>query len=59
MCSPEVDLGLIVTLKHRADVISNGRDHVGKQYVYFAGDLIIFAQAVDDAAATEILQQLP
>jgi hypothetical protein len=31
----------------------------GKQYVYFAGDAVIFAQAKDDATAAGILQQLP
>jgi hypothetical protein len=31
----------------------------GKQYVYFAGDAVIFAQAKDDATAAPILQALP
>ena len=31
----------------------------GKQYTYFAGDAVIFAQAKDDAAAAPILQALP
>ena len=31
----------------------------GKQYAYFAGDAVIFAQAKDDATAAGILQQLP
>jgi hypothetical protein len=31
----------------------------GKQYVYFAGDAVIFAQAKDEATAATILQQLP
>jgi hypothetical protein len=31
----------------------------GKQYTYFAGDAVIFAQAKDDATAAPILQALP
>jgi hypothetical protein len=31
----------------------------GKQYVYFKGDAVFFAQAPDDAAAGEILAALP
>ena len=37
-------------------VSANG---AGKQYVYFAGDAVIFAQAKDEASAAGILQQLP
>jgi hypothetical protein len=32
---------------------------VGKQYVYFHGDAMIFATATDDAKAAQILQSLP
>jgi hypothetical protein len=31
----------------------------GKEYVYFKGDAVIFAQAKDEASAAGILQQLP
>ncbi|TMF38692.1 MAG: hypothetical protein E6I26_06535 [Chloroflexi bacterium] len=31
----------------------------GKQYLYFAGDAVIFASAKDDASAATILQALP
>ncbi|MEA2546520.1 MAG: hypothetical protein QOI09_1793 [Chloroflexota bacterium] len=31
----------------------------GKEYVYFKGDAVIFAQAKDETAAAGILQQLP
>ena len=34
-------------------------DDTGKQYVYFKGDAVLFAQAPDDATAAEILALLP
>jgi hypothetical protein len=39
--------------------ISDDGSGSGKQYVYFKGDAVIFAQAPDEAKAGEILQQLP
>jgi hypothetical protein len=42
----------------KAVFISSGSG-TGKQYVYFHGDAVIFAQAPDDTQAASILQQLP
>jgi hypothetical protein len=39
--------------------ISDDGSGSGKQYVYFKGDAVIFAQAPDEAKAGSILQQLP
>lgn len=39
--------------------IITATDEPGKQYVYFKGDAVLFAQAPDDATAGEILSQLP
>ena len=39
--------------------ISNSSSGAGKQYVYFHGDAVVFAQAPDDTAAATILQALP
>ena len=41
------------------DVYITDQSSGNKQYVYFAGDAVIFAQAKDDATAAGILQQLP
>ncbi|HEY8437916.1 MAG TPA: hypothetical protein VIK65_04815 [Candidatus Limnocylindrales bacterium] len=45
-------------LAGKAVFISSGSG-AGKQYVYFHGDAVIFAQAPDDTKAASILQQLP
>jgi hypothetical protein len=39
--------------------IITATDDTGKQYVYFKGDAVLFAQAPDDATAAEILALLP
>jgi hypothetical protein len=39
--------------------IITATDESGKQYVYFKGDAVLFAQAPDDATAAEILALLP
>jgi hypothetical protein len=39
--------------------ISDDKSGGGKQYVYFKGDAVIFAQAPDEAKAAAILQTLP
>lgn len=39
--------------------IITATDDTGKQYVYFKGDAVLFAQAPDDATAGEILALLP
>src|SRR3954468_16494847 len=39
--------------------VSDASSGSGKQYVYFHGDAVIFAQAPDDAKAATILQALP
>jgi hypothetical protein len=40
-------------------VFTDSSSGSGKQYIYFHGDAVIFAQAPDDTKATEILQSLP
>ena len=47
------------TVGGKSVFISDSSSGTGKQYVYFHGDAVIFAQAPDDTAAASVLQALP